>query len=179
VKTFEIVAVSVGWCGIGYVEEKVARLWLPMKREGDLMLVVNQWAPDARLTDGQIPSPIPDLAPRISTYFNGEPVSFDDVMVVAPTTPFACRVVEALRQVKWGETISYGRLATQAGSPHGARAVGKVMASNQIPLIIPCHRVLARDGNLCGFSAEGGVAMKKMMVEIEMNKSTPLDHLIH
>lgn len=82
-------------------------------------------------------------------------------------TDFGRRVAMACRQVAWGETISYGQLATRIGSPGAARAVGAVMARNRHPLIIPCHRVLASNGALTGFSAPQGLIMKQRLLAHE------------
>jgi len=82
-------------------------------------------------------------------------------------TDFGRRVAMACRQVPWGETISYGQLATRIGSPGAARAVGAVMARNRHPLVIPCHRVLASTGALTGFSAPQGLMMKQRLLAHE------------
>ncbi len=82
-------------------------------------------------------------------------------------TDFGRRVAMACRQVPWGETISYGQLATRIGSPGAARAVGAVMARNRHPLIIPCHRVIASNGALTGFSAPQGLIMKQRLLAHE------------
>lgn len=80
-------------------------------------------------------------------------------------TPFQRRVWEAVSHIPFGQTRSYGWVAIQAGSPKGARAVGQAMRRNPVPLIVPCHRVIASDGSLGGFT--GGLAMKKRLLENE------------
>jgi len=81
------------------------------------------------------------------------PVEFDRVVVDdAHLTPFARRVTAACRRIPWGEVRTYGQLAAVCGSPDAARAVGRVMAANRYPLIVPCHRVLAAGGRLGGYS---------------------------
>ncbi|MCA9621563.1 MAG: methylated-DNA--[protein]-cysteine S-methyltransferase [Myxococcales bacterium] len=86
---------------------------------------------------------------------------------LAAVSPFARRVYTALRDVPPGSTVSYGELARRAGSPGGARAIGRTMAQNPIPLVIPCHRVLAAGGKPGGFSAPGGVATKEKLLALE------------
>ncbi len=82
-------------------------------------------------------------------------------------TPFRRQVLETLyNNVGWGESISYGELASLAGFPRAARAVGGAMASNPFPLIIPCHRVLGSNGSITGFSG-CGPDMKKHLLAIE------------
>jgi methylated-DNA-[protein]-cysteine S-methyltransferase len=81
--------------------------------------------------------------------------------------PFRRRVFAVTREVGPGETITYGEVARAVGSPDAARAVGAALGSNPYPIVVPCHRVLAADGALTGFSAPGGIATKRRMLEIE------------
>lgn len=83
-------------------------------------------------------------------------------------TPFQLAITEACRHIPIGETSSYGELAAQAGHPGAARAVGRVMATNRFPLIVPCHRVLAARGAIGGFSAPNGISMKRRLLEPEL-----------
>jgi methylated-DNA-[protein]-cysteine S-methyltransferase len=85
-------------------------------------------------------------------------------------TPFRKKVMEELRKVQAGETISYGELAAAAGSPGAARAVGNVMATNPVPLFVPCHRVIATNG-LGGFT--GGLDVKRALLKLESAKVLP------
>ena len=77
------------------------------------------------------------------------------------------RIYETLRTVPPGETTTYGALARRVGEPGAAQAVGQAMAKNPLPLLVPCHRVLAGDGALGGFSGPGGVEQKRQLLEIE------------
>ena len=98
----------------------------------------------------------------------GEDIDFSDVSVhTADRSPFQRRVIDACRAISRGETRTYGELARVAGSPGAARAVGSVMATNRVPLIVPCHRVVAANGGLGGFSAPQGIAMKKRLLRLE------------
>jgi methylated-DNA-[protein]-cysteine S-methyltransferase len=81
--------------------------------------------------------------------------------------PFDQRVYAATRQVGPGATASYGEIARAIGEPRAAREVGAALARNPFPIIVPCHRVLAATGALHGFSAPGGLATKRRMLEIE------------
>jgi len=86
-------------------------------------------------------------------------------------TPFQFAITEACRHIPIGETCSYGQLAEVAGHPGAARAVGRVMATNRFPLIVPCHRVLAAGGAIGGFSAPDGISMKRRLLEPELETS--------
>lgn len=87
-------------------------------------------------------------------------------------TEFQRQVRAACRSIPAGETRTYGQLAAMAGSPGAARAVGRVMATNPLPLVIPCHRVVGSGGKLTGFTAPGGLATKRRMLEIERKFGT-------
>lgn len=80
--------------------------------------------------------------------------------------PFHRRVLARLRKVPPGETVTYGDLAAEVGRPGGARAVGNAVASNPVPLVVPCHRVVAADG-LGGYGAGKGVETKRRLLKIE------------
>jgi methylated-DNA-[protein]-cysteine S-methyltransferase len=109
-----------------------------------------------------------DALQRLVRYAEGETVELDDLPVsLDHLSPFQRRVVKACRAIRPGNRRTYGQLAATAGSPGAARAVGQVMASNRVPLIVPCHRVVASGGGLGGFSAPQGLAMKRRLLAME------------
>ncbi len=110
----------------------------------------------------------PELRERLCRYLAGHADDFQDVKVGATwSTDFQRRVIAALRRVPCGATLSYQELAARAGRPKAARAVGQVMATNPVPLIVPCHRVLGSGGRLGGFSAPTGLDLKRRLLELE------------
>ena len=82
-------------------------------------------------------------------------------------TPFQCRVWEVIASIPHGATITYSELATRAGKPSAIRAAASACGDNPVPLLIPCHRVVAKDGGLGGFSMAGGIATKAWLLERE------------
>jgi methylated-DNA-[protein]-cysteine S-methyltransferase len=109
-----------------------------------------------------------ELAERLTRYAAGEWDEFLDVEVeITHLSWFAARVVQAVRQIPFGQTCSYGELAARVGRPRAARAVGGVMAKNRTPLVVPCHRVLGGGGAIGGFSAVDGVRMKRRLLDLE------------
>lgn len=80
---------------------------------------------------------------------------------------FQAAVLARTRQIRPGETTTYGAIARAIGRPNDARAVGGALGRNPWPIVVPCHRVLAADGALHGFSAPGGIATKRRLLEIE------------
>lgn len=115
------------------------------------------------------PSFFKQLQGRIAAYFAGASANFDLEIPLDLTdlTPFQAAVLTACRRVKLGKTITYGQLAQKIGNPKAARAVGTALAKNPIPLIVPCHRILAANNKLGGFSAPGGISLKKKMLSLE------------
>ncbi len=102
-------------------------------------------------------------------YFSGEETDFSAVPLdLRDQDPFFAQIYDALRRVGWGRTTTYGALAASVGaSREAARDVGQAMAKNPMPLLIPCHRVLAAGGRLGGFSAPGGAETKARMLRME------------
>ncbi|MHC4604503.1 MAG: methylated-DNA--[protein]-cysteine S-methyltransferase, partial [Planctomycetota bacterium] len=94
---------------------------------------------------------------RIAAYFDGAYVNLRNISIVLDGFSFfVTSVLTACRNIGFGQTISYSGLAKKLGQPAAARAVGAALAKNPLPLIIPCHRVVRRDGKIGGFSATGG-----------------------
>lgn len=111
---------------------------------------------------------IESLIERLRDYAAGRPVEFDDFEVdTQAMTDFGRRVVLACRKIPYGRTLTYGELAARAGNNGAARVVGNYMAGNRIPLIVPCHRVLPAGNGLGGYSASGGVNLKRRLLEME------------
>jgi methylated-DNA-[protein]-cysteine S-methyltransferase len=105
---------------------------------------------------------------QITAYFEGACVDFRNIPV-APDgfSSFQRSVVTACRDIGFGRTITYSRLAKKIGRPAAARAVGGALAKNPLPLIIPCHRVVRSDGKIGGFSAIGGKDFKVKLLQHE------------
>ena len=101
---------------------------------------------------------------QLEEYFKGERKSFS-LPISFPATPFKKRVYEELSKIPYGRTVTYKELASMAGSPNAARAVGSAMASNPIMIILPCHRVLGSDGSLAGYAY--GTQKKEYLLNLE------------
>lgn len=104
-------------------------------------------------------------ADQLSRYLDGEQLRWSVPTDLEGTTDFQRVVWSMLQEIPYGETRSYGWLASQLGNPNKARAVGQALGSNPIPIVIPCHRVTAADGSLGGFSA--GLSNKSLLLNLE------------
>jgi methylated-DNA-[protein]-cysteine S-methyltransferase len=160
-----------GYFGLAGTDDAVCRTFLPVPQHQEVeqsLLKSLHSAGDNFRWDKDFQR---DLQERIIAYYEGEPVDFstDPAVSLNGSHPFAHKVLQACRKIAFGRTTTYSDLARQVGSPRAARAVGSVMASNPIPLIIPCHRVLRTDGGLGGFSAPGGTVIKQKMLQHEQS----------
>lgn len=158
--TRSCLAMDTAWgvCTVEYSDAGLARVRLP--------------EPGRRAADAETTVAPPQDAIRcaslISTYFEGKRVEFSDIPLdMSRLTPAQQAIYAALRLVPYGETTTYGELAARIGQPGAARAVGMAMARNPWPLVVPCHRVLAKGGALHGFSAPGGLDTKRRMLVME------------
>lgn len=104
---------------------------------------------------------------QIGEYFSGKRRQFELNLDWSGITGFSRRVLQALQQVPYGAVITYGELAERVGSPGAARAIGRVMANNRFPIVVPCHRVIARNGALTGYSGGEGIATKQWLLSHE------------
>ena len=152
-----------GPAAIGYNDGAVARLWLPGMAREKLKVEVRSWASGAREALGE-----DGLSKRITAYFEGAPVDFHDPVDISHMTSFEQKILLKLREkATRGKVVTYSSLAALAGHPGAARAIGRVMAKNPLPLIIPCHRVVRTDGGMGGFSGPGGRDLKRKMLSLE------------
>jgi len=108
---------------------------------------------------------------QLELYFDGRLTTFT-LDLVPQGTPFQLSVLQALQEIPYGETISYGELAARIGKPRASRAVGAANAKNSLPIVIPCHRVIGKNGNLVGFG--GGLEIKRTLLDLERTVITDL-----
>ena len=104
---------------------------------------------------------------QIREYLHGERQKFEIPIDWSGLTPFQEKALRATWVIPYGETSTYGEIASQLGKPNSARAVGRAEASNPMPLVIPCHRVLGKDGGLHGYGAGKGVETKAWLLALE------------
>jgi methylated-DNA-[protein]-cysteine S-methyltransferase len=146
---------DLGDCGLDWDATGITRVHLP-------------GSPAVRGASCAAPAPIREAALLIARLLAGEPVELGAIALShGRVEPFARRVHAATREVGPGETTTYGAIARALGEPGAARAVGAALGANPTPILVPCHRVLAADGSLHGFSAPGGLVTKRRMLEIE------------
>jgi methylated-DNA-[protein]-cysteine S-methyltransferase len=166
---------AIGACGVAWSDLGVTRLQLP---EADAGATERRLRARAAKASQVTPEKIHQLIAEIHSYLGGRKIDFAAVSVdLADVEPFQRKVYDAARAVPWGHTVSYGEVARQIGSPGAARAVGQALSRNPVPIIIPCHRVLAKGHRIGGFSAHGGALAKEHLLALEgvhADTGTPL-----
>ena len=115
---------------------------------------------------GTWPAALKDAVRQLEEYFARERTGFDVPLDLSGVTPgFQREVYDRLLEIPYGHVASYGQVARDIGRPDMARAVGQAVGANPIPIIVPCHRVVASDGRLTGFG--GGLAAKAALLKLE------------
>ncbi|MFI9202049.1 methylated-DNA--[protein]-cysteine S-methyltransferase [Streptomyces sp. NPDC053048] len=115
--------------------------------------------------------PFPEAARQLAAWFAGESTGFD-LPLRLEGTPFQRRVWEGLREIPYGETVTYGELAERIGAPGASRAVGLANGKNPIGIIVPCHRVIGANGSLTGYG--GGLERKRQLLAFESDSTDRL-----
>ncbi len=138
---------------------------LTLESDGDVLIGI--WLPNAsagsRARGGDVPPVLKETAVQLEEYLAGERVDFD-VPMELDGTDFQRDVWTELTRIPYGTTISYGELARRVGRPNGPRAVGQANGRNPIPIIVPCHRVVASVG-IGGYG--GGLPLKRALLAVE------------
>ncbi len=164
---YQIFETAGGFCGIAWSEAGITRFQLPTRSAEAAEQRLLRRLPGA--APGAPPLRVLDAIAAVKRYFHGEKIDFSDFLLdLNEQSDFFKQAYTAARRIGWGQTTTYGALAKElAAAPEAARDIGQAMAQNPVPLIIPCHRVLAAGGKLGGFSAPGGSAAKIRMLELE------------
>lgn len=104
---------------------------------------------------------------QIAKFLSGARHAFNLPIDWSVLTPFQAQVLRLTRAIPYGQTLTYGEIAARLGNPKAARAVGRAQATNPMPLVIPCHRVVGADGKLHGYGAANGIETKAWLLELE------------
>jgi methylated-DNA-[protein]-cysteine S-methyltransferase len=165
---FSLFQTSIGRCGIAWNERGVACLQLPERDTAATQARLLQRLDPSAEHDTAPPPTIQEAITGICELLQGQPRDLHSIELDMRDLPeFARRVYRAARLILPGHTQSYGELARRIGAPGAARAVGHALGQNPYAIIVPCHRVLAANGGIGGFSARGGARTKWRMLEIE------------
>lgn len=170
---YNLFETPLGWCGIAWSQIAsadapyvVTLLQLP---EATVELTESRISRNCGgAKRSELPSQILSISLRVRRHLQGDVQDFRDIPVDLDSAgPFVRRICALTREIPAGQTVTYADIATKLGRPSLARAVGRALGRNPIPLIIPCHRVMAAHGKPGGFSAFGGRATKAKLLAIE------------
>jgi len=157
---------GLGAVGVAWSERGLTRVQLPESSRSATERRLRGRSASAGAAEP--PAPIRRAIAAIESYLGGERVDFSPIALdLDGVSDFHRQIYDAARRIGWGETSTYGALGRLAGFPDAARAVGQAMGRNPIPIIIPCHRVLASGGKVGGFSAFGGADTKQRLLALE------------
>jgi methylated-DNA-[protein]-cysteine S-methyltransferase len=158
---FGVLSSPVGQLFVGVTEQGVCDVTFGQTSERRYRERLLSRSPEVRRDD----EGVAEIRAQLEAYFAGELTRFALAVDLRQVTPFTQKVLRAARAIEFGQVTSYGRLATRIGSPGASRAVGGALGRNPIPIIIPCHRVLAAGGRLGGFT--GGLGTKRTLLRHE------------
>lgn len=163
--TYSAIITKLGWIAIMVSGKGLFATTLPQRSEEHALMALGQAIFGAARNDRGLG----DIASRLEAYAEGKQVAFSDKLDLSAGTPFQQRVWETTRRIPYGETKTYLWVARQIKRPRAARAVGQALGANPVPIIVPCHRVIASDGGLGGFG--GGLEMKQQLLRLEQKKA--------
>lgn len=157
---------ALGFMGVAWSDKGLTRLCLPQtSRDGVERRLLRL---DGAIPAGNRPQWIAELIAAIRAYAAGETVDFSAFPVdLGGVDEFRLAIYDAARRLAFGEVTTYGELAKRAGHAGLARETGAALGANPVPLVIPCHRIMAAGGKIGGFSAPGGSATKERMLGLE------------
>jgi methylated-DNA-[protein]-cysteine S-methyltransferase len=163
---FALFDTAIGTCGVAWTEHGISDVLLPGRSvEHTRRQLTTRYGADAQAVP---PPAVASAILAIVRLLDGEPEDLADVPLdLAGVPEFNRQVYAVARTIRPGATLCYGDIAARIGQPGASRAVGRAMGDNPCPIVIPCHRVLAADGSLHGFSGYGGIATKRRMLQIE------------
>jgi len=159
--SFHVCETERGWVGLVLSQHGLRATTLPRVAQGEALSDAMEIGAETPASDGDLA----DLPERICALASGR---YDNLAIHVDwngLSGFRRAVLEETMRIPAGETRSYGWIAERVGSPRAARAVGRVMATNPLPLVVPCHRVVGSDGSLTGYG--GGLAMKEALLRAE------------
>jgi methylated-DNA-[protein]-cysteine S-methyltransferase len=163
---YTIFDTAIGPCGVVWGDRGLKGVNLPESSHARTQATLTRRFPDA--TPARPTADVQAAIDAIVALLAGEKCDLREIVLDLDGLPdFNRRVYALARTIPPGSTLTYGEVATRLGSPGMARAVGQALGQNPLPIVVPCHRVLAADGRMGGFSAPGGVATKRRMLEIE------------
>lgn len=163
---FTVFETPLGWCGLAWSQAGITAAVLPERGAAAARARLSRRRPGA--PEAHPPPAVAAAAKAIIALLAGEAADLDAaVLDLGDASDFDRRVYAAAREIPVGATATYGELADRIGAPDAAREVGQALGRNPVPIIVPCHRVLAAGGKIGGFSGPGGIEAKRRLLAVE------------
>ncbi len=159
---YSIFKTSLGYMGVVVSSKGLNLILLPRQDQEEIKRELKKHYAVDLLRDEE---GLSGIRGKMRDYLGGKKVFFREDLDVGGATPFEMRVWDTVYGIPYGEVRSYDWVAKQVGNPKEVRAVGQALKRNRLPIIIPCHRVINKSGDLGGFS--GGVELKRKLLSIE------------
>lgn len=160
--TYAIIKTPLGYVGAARTLLGIHTVILPKKTPNEVLIIIKEKFKDEAIEDE---ASFSVFYGNLLNYFRGQNIRFDELIDVADATSFEKRVWLVTATIPWGQVRSYDWVAGSIGQPQSWRAVGQALSRNRIPIVIPCHRVVMKDGDIGGFIE--GPAMKRLLLKVE------------
>jgi len=161
---YSISETSLGWIGVLVSVIGIKRTTTPKRTKNRAFLDLKIPASTSEVDSSY--RGVKSVFSRLQQYSKGTPTYFDDVIDLKGTE-FQLKVWNMVKRVPYGETRNYGWIARLIGSPNASMAVGQALKANPLPIVIPCHRIIGKDGAILGYGGSNGSAMKSLLLSIE------------
>jgi len=158
---YTVANIGVGWVGVLGSNSGLLKITLPQGTAQEAERLLGGRVREAARSGDFFT----DLIERLRGYFAGYRVAFNDELDLSSATAFQHEVWQLTRLIPYGETRSYSWVAEKLGRAGAGRAVGQALTRNPLPIIVPCHRVVAKDGGLGGY--RGGLTEKRYLLRLE------------
>ena len=159
---------ALGFVGIAWSGKGLTRLSLFQRDRAAVERRLERLGTSGLSDEGNTPAWVAALVRDVRAYAEGEEIDFSGVPVdLVGVDDFRLAIYDAARNLAYGQTPTYGELAKRAGHGGLPRETGQALGANPVPLVIPCHRILAAGGKIGGFSAPGGSTTKERMLALE------------
>ena len=159
---------AMGPIYVAMSEHGICAVTVPEKGEKDFKAALKKLFPKAEIQERE-----PDCCQPgrwLQAYLKGVDPGSVPPLDLSGLSEFSQKVLEEVAAIPFGQTVTYGDIAEKVGSPKAARAVGRAVGANPVPLFVPCHRVVGKDGSLTGFGS--GIPTKKALLALESGERT-------
>jgi len=174
---YGLVKTNIGWCGVICTDRGVRNIIIGVSSRKKARNLILKKLPALFASHQSRSNPLPRQSTsgiasivllKIKKYASGARMNFSSIKLDRSNlTCFKKDVFRVVRAIPYGRTMSYKDVAKKIGSPKACRAVGRALARNPLPIIIPCHRVIGSNGELRGFSTPGGIDIKRKLLLME------------